>query len=142
MANDLLAQTLHAISIGEEMLKNADIAVAMQFARYNNTVSGEKFGDLYGREYNPTTGKFDGDFFLLEYPVHFNRVVYFVTEEVPTVYKYNEHTGKYRESKTAYKAIAACERAINKALDKCETISAALDDMKNYLSHLKCKSNS
>lgn len=101
----------------------ANNKVKEAFARYNYTVSGDKFGDLYGREYNPKTNQWDGDFVLLTYPVRFGYLIYYVTEDFPTVYKYNENTGKYRESKTAYKALQACERAIDKAISIRESIS-------------------
>lgn len=102
--------------------RKLDEKVGVAFQRYNYTVSG-KFGDLYGREYNFATGKFDGEYFLLTYPVRFGTLFYFVTKENPMVYKLDERTGKYRESKTAYKAIQRCEAAINRAIDRREECS-------------------
>ena len=119
----------------EKTWREVDNKVAEKFACYNYTVNG-KFGDLYGREYNCTTGKFDGEYFLLSYPVRFDRLIYYVTEYCPAVYKLDERTGKYRESKTAYKAIVACEHAIEKAIDKREKIESARDSHINFYSNL------
>lgn len=91
--------------------------------RYNDTVSGEQFGDLYGDDCEGTKT-------LLTYPVRWGRVVYFVTEDFPTVYKFNEATGKYRESKTAYRALKRCENAIRRARKRLEKVLDAFYDVK------------
>ena len=133
MTDITLRQAQELIARGEEKWQELDSKVAKAFARYNDTVSGEKFGNLYGREYNSKTDKFDGNFVLLEYPVRFERLLYYVTEEFPAVYKRDARTGKYRESKTAYKAIQACERAIDKAIDRREYLEDTLDKCKKLL---------
>lgn len=97
--------------------EKADSLVKAAFARYNDTVSGEKFGDLYAQDS-------EGNFMLLEYPVRWGICVYYVSEDFPAVYKFNERTGKYRESKTAYKAIKAAERAIDNAISLREFVEA------------------
>ena len=90
----------------------------LAYALYNVTVSGGKYGDLYGDDC-------DGNKMQLTYPVRFGSIVYFVTEEYPVVYKYNENTGKYRESKTAYKDCLRRERAIDKAQHKLKILRDA-----------------
>ena len=88
MKNITLQEAQGLLARGEWLWHKADEKVAEMFARYNYTVSG-KFGDLYGREYNPRTGKCDGEYFLLTPPVEFGRLTYNVTAYVPVVYKFN-----------------------------------------------------
>lgn len=96
----------------------AKLELKTAYVRYNITVSGEKYGDLYGDDS-------EGNKTLLTYPIRFGSIVYFVTEEYPTVYKYNESTGKYRENKTAYKDCLRKERAIDKAQHKLKILRDA-----------------
>ena len=130
-----LAEAKALIAQGEMKLREADSKVGVAFARYNEVFSG--FDDLYGREYNPATGNCDGDFCLLECPIQNGKVLYYVTEYYPCVYKYSK--GKYRESKTAYKALAACERAIEKAIDRRGRIDQVLEDCKKLLPKIEAQ---
>ena len=97
----------------------ADEKVAVAFARYDAIF--KKYAErLYVQEH-------DGHFVLLDSPVRHNRIVYYVTDYYPAVYTLSAKTLEPREHKTAYKALQAAERAIDKAIDRREKIANAVE---------------
>lgn len=128
------ARTL--IERGEKAWQEADEKVAVAFARYDAVF--KKYNKLYVRE----RGLNGGDCYtLLESPVRDNGVDYYVTDYYSAVYTLNAKTLEPREHKTAYKALQAAERAIEKAIDRRELIANAIEECKKIMPRVEAVEN-
>ena len=125
-----LSEAKALIAQAEAKWREADSKVSVAIARYDAVF--KKYKNLYVQEH-------EGHFALLESPVRGNRVAYYVTTYYPAVYKLAAKTLEPREHKTAYKTIEACERAIDKAIDRREEIAEAIEKCEKLLPKLEAQ---
>ena len=116
------------IARAENAWRKADEKVGEAFARYDALF--KKYKKLYVQER-------ERHFVPIESPIRNNRVEYYVTDYYSAVYTLAAKTLEPREHKTAYKALQAAERAIEKAIDKREKLDDALDKCKKVMPKLE-----
>lgn len=104
----------------------ADEKVAVAIARYD-AIFRKYAGRLYVQEH-------DGRFVQLDRPpIRNNQIGYYVTDYYSAVYTVSAKTLEPREHKTAFKAIEAAERAIEKAIDRREQIANAVEECEKIM---------